>query len=605
MNKIILKSMHIKNFKGIAKLDIEKFDEKLTTFCGENGSGKSTIKNAWEWVLCQNVEDYIPNLNNQEIPDLITSVIVKISLNDLEYTIKRESKPKYSVDRETQTRTKSGNENTYCIDDIELKEKNYKEQIATIIGDGAFENLSMLTDKEFFNSDSTKWKWTDRRKCLLAITGAENQANALIQQEKYDSIRDFVIKGYATSDIKSMITKEKKGYKTNQESNLILINSKQQELDEYLGIDFEKVSQDLAVAKTKYTKLINASKKENATDELKKLDDEILKCSQEISSLKTRDVLRKRDLEDFKLKIYQEAIDTKSKYDSVVKIIKTVETQLENLKKEDIKDTCSICGQKLPTDKIEEVLEKVKKEIESLETELEVCKVNAKVYYDKYNNLQTQYAEQEEKIKNFVPNEKIEELENRVLELNLIVKDKKQSDLSNLSVQKQKELEDTISALEREMAKKEYLEKGYKQIKLWQTEMQELADKIIAVENKEIALREFVKEQTDVICNTVNNYFSNGVSWSLYTMNYNGSLEESCICLYNNKRYSSLSTGERNIANMEVIKTLQDAYNVNIPIFSDNAEANTIPYSTDRQVIELYAKKGCKVEGCTKITDLY
>ena len=254
---------------------------------------------------------------------------------------------------------------------------------------------------------------------------------------------------------------------------------------------------------------------------------------------------------------------------------------------------------------IEKFEEDFKREVKRLEDELVSFKKDAKELYEKYNNLQAQYAEQEEKIKNFAPNEKIEELENRVLELNLVVKYNKQSDLNNLSVQKQKELEDTISALEREMAKKEYLEKGYKQIKLWQTEMQELADKIIAVENKEIALREFVKEQTDVICNTVNNYFSNGVSWSLYTMNYNGSLEESCICLYNNKRYSSLSTGERNIANMEVIKTLQDAYNVNIPIFSDNAEANTIPYSTDRQVIELYAKKGCKVEGCTKITDLY
>ena len=88
-------------------------------------------------------------------------------------------------------------------------------------------------------------------------------------------------------------------------------------------------------------------------------------------------------------------------------------------------------------------------------------------------------------------------------------------------------------------------------------------------------------------------------------MNYNGSLEESCICLYNNKRYSSLSTGEKNTANMEVIKTLQESYNVNIPIFSDNAEANTIPYETDRQVVEFYAKAGTHLENCTKITDLY
>ena len=605
MNKIILKSMSIRNFKGIAKLDVSEFNEVLTTFYGENGSGKSTIKNAWEWVLCQNVDDYIPNLNNQEIPDLITSVVVEIELNGLKYTLKRESKPKYTTDRETQARVKSGNENTYIIDDIELKEKNYKEQIAGIIGDGVFENLPMLTDKEFFNSDSSKWKWTDRRKCLLAITGAESEANSIIQKDKYDSIRDFVIKGYATSDIKSMIAKEKKGYKTNQETNLVLINAKQKELDEYLSIDFEKVSQELAISKTKYTKLINASKKENAVDELKKIEDEILKSTQEISTLKTRDMLKREDMETFKLKIFEEALDTKGKYESSASWVKFYKEKLDALNKEDIKDTCLTCGQKLPADKIKEVEDNIKKQVVELEKQVEESKARAKELYEKYNNLQKQYSEQEEKIRTFVQNERIAELETRVLELNSIVKSKKQSNLSNLSNQEQKSLETKISDLEREMAKKEYLEKGYRQIKLWQSEMQDLADKIVAVENKEIALRDFVKEQTDVICNTVNNYFSNGVSWSLYTMNYNGSLEESCICLYNNKRYSSLSTGEKNTANMEVIKTLQESYNVNIPIFSDNAEANTIPYETDRQVIEFYAKKGTHIEGCTKITDIY
>jgi hypothetical protein len=56
---------------------------------------------------------------------------------------------------------------------------------------------------------------------------------------------------------------------------------------------------------------------------------------------------------------------------------------------------------------------------------------------------------------------------------------------------------------------------------------------------------------------------------------------------------------------MEVIKELQKFYNVSIPIFSDNSEANTIEYETDRQVIELYAKADTQIEGCVKITDLY
>lgn len=599
MNKVIIKSIQIRNFKGVAKFDVS-FNPDVTRFYAENGSCKTTIKNAWEWALCRNVNDYLPNLNNREIPDLITSVEVTLNVNDLEYILRRESKPKYNREH-----IKTGNEATYSIDGIEVGQKQYQSQIASIIGDGVVENLPMLTDKEFFNTDTTAWKWQHRRKILLAMTGAEQEANEIVKQDKYACIRDSITKGYATSDIKSGLIKEGNTLKKKQEGNLLLIEAKQKELDEYLGIDFEKVSQELATAKGKYTKLINASKKENATDELKKLDDEILKTSQELSSYKTRDIIRRRDLEDFKLKIYQEAIDTKRKYDAVVGFIKSDELKLNELKQENIKDTCSICGQKLPVDKIKEVEDNLNKEISSIENNLLSIKKDAKELYEKYNNLQKQYAEQEEKLNNFIPNEKIAELETKLTELNSTIRSKRQTDLSNLSNQEQKDLEIKISNLERELAKKEYLDKGYKQIKVWKEENMQIAEDIIAIEDKEMALQDFVREQTDIIVKTVNSFFGNGVSWSLYTTNYNGNLEETCEAMYNNKLYSCLSMGEKNFVNLQVIKALQNFYDVNLPVVIDNRETLTIQYEIDRQVIELYAVPNKKLDGCIKITDIY
>lgn len=601
MNKVIIKSIEIRNFKGIASFKTD-FNEDITKFYGANGSGKTTIKNAWEWALCRNIGDYLPNLNNQEVPDLVTSVEVTLNVNDLEYVIKRESKSKYNKDH-----IKTGNEATYTIDGIDVSQKQYQSQIASIIGDGVVENLPMLTDKEFFNTDTTSWKWTHRRKILLAMTGAESVANEIVSQEKYDPIRTDLIKGYATSDIKSSLVRESNALKKRQEGNMLLIESKQKELNEYLGIDFEKVSQELAVAKTKYTKLINASKKENATDELKKLDDEILKCSQEISSLKTRDVIKKRDLEDFKLKIYQEAVDTKRNYDLTVEHINKFKDAIASEEKilSNNEYKCPYCLQKLPEENIEKGKQKIQDTISSAKKELEAHKEDAKSLYEKYNNLQKQYAEQEEKIKNFVPNEKIAELENRVFELNSIIKGKKQSDLSNLSNIEQTELGVKISDLERELAKKEYLEKGYKQIRAWKDDNMQIAQDIIDIENKEIALQEFVREQTNIIVKTVNGFFGNGVSWSLYTTNYNGNLEEKCELMYNNKLYSCLSMGERNVANLETIKALQKFYNVNLPVVCDNNESVTIPYESECQMIELYATPNKKLEGCVKITDIY
>lgn len=598
MNKVIIKSIDIKNFKGIASFKTE-FNEDVTKFYGSNGSGKSTIKNAWEWSLCRNISDYLPNLNNKEVPNLVTSVEVKLVVNDLEYMLKRESKPKYGKNGE-----KIGNEAKYAIDGIEIGQKQYQSQIANIIGNVEFEQLAMLTDKEFFNTDTPTWKWNHRRRVLLSMTGAEQEANRIVENEKYDCIREYITKGYATSDIKSTLTKDCNALKKQQDANLVLIESKEKELYEYLGIDFEKIAQELGLARTRYTKLINSTKSEVVADELKKIDEELLAYSQELSAVKTRDVIRKRNLEDFKLKIYQEAIETKRKYDGVAGFIKSDELRLSELSHQNIKDVCSICGQKLPEEKIKEVEDNLKKEMVTIEYNIATMKKEAKELYDKYNNLQKQYAQQDEEIKNFVPDEKIELFESKISTLKQTIEDRRKAELSDLSSQEQKELEFKISELERQMAKKEYLDKGYKQINAWKKENREIADNLIQIENKALALQDFVREQTEVISQTVNSFFGNGVSWSLYTVNYNGSLEECCECMYNEKLYSCLSTGEKNKTNIEVVKALQNFYEVNIPIFCDNHETVTLEYETDRQVVELYAKADAKLEGCIKITDL-
>lgn len=598
MKKVIIQDITIKNFKGIASFKTS-FNADVTKFYGSNGSGKSTIKNAWEWALCRNVTDYLPNINNQEIPNLTTSVDVNILVNDLHYEFYRESKPKYSKNGE-----KTGNESKYLIDGIEVGQKQYQSQISNIIGNIEFDQLAMLTDKEFFNTDTGSWKWTHRRKILLSMTGAEREANRIAEKEKYASIKEFITKGYSTSDVKSTLIKDCNSLKKQQDANLVLIESKQKEINEYLGIDFEKVAQELGLARTKYTKLINSSNNQNLSETLKKIDDDILKYSQELSSLKTRDVIKKRDLEDFKLKIYQEAIETKSAYDKKVTLIKETEKNIQEQENLTIKDFCQVCGQKLPKEKVDEVKANIEANIKTFNINLETYKADAKTLYEKYNNLQKQYSAQEDKIKYFVADPRISELEALIFDLNSQARAEKQSELSNLSLQEQTTLQTQISNLEREMAKKEYLEKANNQIKVWKQDNLRIADELIKIENKERALQDFVREQTEIISQTVNSFFGNGVSWSLYTVNYSGNLEETCELMYNNKLYSCLSVGERNVANLETIKALQKFYDVNLPVICDNNESVTIPYETDRQVIELYAKADAKLDGCIKITDL-
>lgn len=599
MNKVILKKIKIKNFKGIASYSVS-FEDGSNKIEAQNGEGKTTIKNAWEWVLCQNVDDIIPNLNNTEITGLTTSVEIEILVNDIKYVLARERKDKLDGNK-----VKVSNDNIYKIDGMEIPQKQYQAQIANIIGSNTFDNLILVTDKKFFNSDTTKWKWSDRRKLLLKICNVDEQIKDIKEDPTFDCIREYIDKGYATSDIKSMFRKEKDTLKKEQDKNLILIEQKQKEIDEYLGIDFQEVGAKLSTAKTKYTKMLNASKKENNSEVLKELQSKQSDLYNKLSKLQAKKAQHINELRSKSIALYNEAM--KLKFDRETKLADYKNTKETLASYKVAQDTiCPTCKQPLPTELIEK--EKANREslIEKLNKQLETLLKDGTEIAEKYNSKLQEYNTLTEQIKaESADGEDILALKTQISDLNSTLANTKQSSVNKLSKEEISSLEQTISSLEQEMAKLDYIKKGDKQIQLWKDESKEIADKIIAVEQKEYALQDFIKKQTDKISEIVNSKFSNGISWSLYTMNYNGTLEEDCICLYNNKRYSSLSNGEKDVADLEVIKTLQDYFDVNIPVFGDNEESVTLNYNIDRQNIGLYAVKNAKLKGCVKITDLY
>lgn len=599
MNKVILKKIKIKNFKGIASYSVS-FEDGSNKIEAQNGEGKTTIKKAWEWVLCQNVEDVVPNLDNKEITGLTTAVEIEILVNDVKYVLARERKDKLDGNK-----VKVSNDNIYKIDGMEIPQKQYQSQIANIIGNNTFDNLIIITDKKFFNSDTTKWKWTDRRKLLFKMCNVDEQIKDIKENPKYESIKEYIDKGYATSDIKSMFRKEKDTLKKEQDKNLILIEQKQKEIDEYLGIDFQEIGSKLATAKTKYTKMLNASKKENNSEVLKELQSKQSDLYNKLSKLQAKKAQHINELRSKSLAAYNEAMKLKFERETKLSDYKNTKETLDSYKVAQ-ETICPTCKQPLPAELIEKEKANRERLVEELEQQIETLLKDGTEIADKYNSKLQEYNTLTEQIKaESADGEDILALKAQISDLNSTLADTKQSSMNKLSNEELSNLGQTISSLEQEMAKLDYIKKGDKQIQVWKDESKEIADKIIAVEQKDYALQEFVKEQTDRISEIVNNKFANGISWSLYTMNYNGSLEEDCICLYNNKRYSSLSNGEKDVADLEVVKTLQDYFDVNIVVFCDNEESVTLNYNIDRQNIGLYAVKNAKLKGCVKITDLY
>ena len=604
MNVIKICSINISNFKGIASANFS-FNEDLTTIEAQNGEGKSSIKNAFEWLLCQNVQDVLPMLNNKEIPNLTTSVSAIFNINGYDYTLQRESKGKYTLNKETGKMNKIANETTCKIDGMEYKEKDYKEKLANLMSNGVFDNLQILTDKEYFNTDSAKFKWTDRRKILFEMCGVKNAVNSIIEKPQYSTIKEYLVKGHATSDIKSMLKKNKSGYKSQQEKNNILIEQKTAENVEIAKIDFEEIEKQLKTAKNKYSKLLSSSKKENQSEQLNELQNQIVELTRQKTLLESADVTEQANLRRFIQELYNECQNLKMQYN----IERDKNSELLSKLKEPTSNICPTCHRELPEEQVEKANEEIEKANTEINKQLSFSTITLNELKAKYDEKKKQFEEQKEKLDNFEPNEEIKTIQDAIEATQDSLQRAKDAELNNLSTEQKTALESQISALEREMAKKQYFEENKDLIQKWKDYNKSLADNIVTIEQKENALEKYVHEQTDIIVSTINEKFSNGVSWALYKETYKngeGGIEEDCICMYNNKRYSSLSTGEKNIANLEVVKTLQDYYGVNICIFSDNAEANTIPYdSANRQIIELKATKGKKLDGVVKITDLY
>ena len=103
-------------------------------------------------------------------------------------------------------------------------------------------------------------------------------------------------------------------------------------------------------------------------------------------------------------------------------------------------------------------------------------------------------------------------------------------------------------------------------------EQKEVGQKVADQEKMLYLLESFIRAKMMKISNSINKHFKT-VNFKLFEMQLNGGMKECCECTVNGVPYSTLNSGHRIIAGLDIIQSLSELYGVTAPIFIDNAES--------------------------------
>lgn len=171
MKEVFLKNMTIDNFKGISHFEVD-IDCLLTQIRGNNGTGKTSVYDAYLWLLTgkdskgsESFKVQPVDKNNETIPKLTTTVSCKFSIDGVEAVFKRCLSQKWSKPKGTDKEVLKGNSTDYFIDDVPVTATAFNAKIKESFCDA--DKLRMISSVFQFFSLPVK----DARSLLVQMAG--------------------------------------------------------------------------------------------------------------------------------------------------------------------------------------------------------------------------------------------------------------------------------------------------------------------------------------------------------------------------------------------------------------------------------------------------
>jgi len=603
--KTTLISLDFKNWRGFTGL-IE-FNPDRNVFSGPNGSGKTRIPDAVSWNLTgkdtrgkadselKSIVDGSPVQKSEH------SVISKYDIDGRVREFGRCYYEKWSTKRGSAEKTKDGNQTNFTVDGIEVSKTKYNAAIASAFG----ENYSLCSGL----SAVTGMEWKKRRELLTSIP-------AEIKLPDMPELIELA-KGRSLEDAKKAADQRKKDVKKKILETNAALEERQADVDKVGGVDKEAAEievkfagEAVSEAKAAIEKAKGGDQSENI-EKLKELNDKLFKAESEfqwkLQGAATKDADNSRAIESAKndLKNHRENLqDHQEKRQNLLAEYNRIkDSNPEQHPCQHYSETCPYYGEQVEDETLVKfhndfnVLKSERLELNitsGKETKAEIQRIE-KTILDKESELKTLEEFEPDRILKEDTNPEIHELKLQIGGIN--------SKMSVENCEIPAELIATLEACETRLTQAQETRAAVKssgdsvqRLEDLKTKKSELSAENDRIEKFLSFHQQYEQALADAIEKPVNDMFKIAYFKMFDTLekaDEDGNFKQvpACIVMDKEKRpfETALSNGERIQVELDIIRVMQEHFDISSPIFIDNSESVTDPIELNCQFIELRA----------------
>ena len=621
-----LLKLSLTNFKSIRQSSFE-FDGENKIIFGDNATGKTTVFDSMCWLLfgkdsLDRSDFEIKTLVNGEPIHKVNHEVEGEFSNDdgTQFTLKRVYREKYSNPRGGDTKL-TGHTTDYFINEVPVKEKEYKAFINNMINEDVFK---LITNPLYFNE---QYSWQNRRKLLLEICGGIDDETVIRNHGELRKLLS-ILNGRTVEEHKKIVAAKKTAI--NKELDMIPVrideairNKPEVQSDkDKLKADIETFNTGINQLEEEAAVIKNGLKETEVKSKIRNIKRTIDERRNQVLSDYDKEKTRLRGEYEFSLKqlkaIEQERDRLVDHNYETGKNIERENKRIEKLKEEfnafntqEFDDVnCPTCGQPYPYDKRESLkeafnmqkatnLEEWQKLIDSAENMKRSYIEQEEIVAVKIDGLTNQVEEQqqdyERKFKAYENLEQPDIDEDSIYmdlqaQLFLLESELDDTDTTNSYEAINKDIDEMKAKrtqLVDELNKHELIETIDERVKELERKQQQLANDKNELDEAMFLMDEFIKAKVDMLEQSINSHFEYA-RFKMFNVLVNGNIEECCETTYKGVPYRSMNNAARMNVGLDIINALTKYFKVDAPVFIDNAEAVTSFIPCHSQVIQLF-----------------